>query len=209
MAEGYMNVIVFKEMTGTISALDENDEPAEFDLEVILRMSLFDGMNLSGDVFRYCGGGYEQVGTCLNDPNVTRIGNTIDIYIEPDQKKWTYEKRFTINNGEVFNFESKYKKIATTQNLGDSYALHRIPYTGWRDKKGGSVGTGECLYTLDNCYWASSVGIKSRVAARFGGLAAYGFCSPRVPHAYNDVNVSYHAICGLAQLLLDVSQPQA
>lgn len=136
MAEGHMNVIVFKEMTGTISALNENDEPAEFDLEVILRMSLYDGMNLSGDVFRYCGGGYEQVGTCLNDPNFTRIGNTIDIYIEPDQKKWTYEKRSTINNGEVFNFESKYKKIATTQNLGDSYALHRIPYTGWGDKKG-------------------------------------------------------------------------
>lgn len=110
MAEGHMNVIVFKEMTGTISALNENDEPAEFDLEVILRMSLYDGMNLSGDVFRYCGGGYEQVGTCLNDPNVTRIGNTIDIYIEPDQKKWTYEKRSTINNGEVFNFESKYKR---------------------------------------------------------------------------------------------------
>lgn len=110
MVEGHMNVIVFKEMTGTISALNENDEPAEFDLEVILRMSLYDGMNLSGDVFRYCGGGYEQVGTCLNDPNVTRIGNTIDIYIEPDQKKWTYEKRSTINNGEVFNFESKYKR---------------------------------------------------------------------------------------------------
>lgn len=157
MAEGHMNVIVFKEMTGTISALNENDEPAEFDLEVILRMSLYDGMNLSGDVFRYCGGGYEQVGTCLNDPNVTRIGNTIDIYIEPDQKKWTYEKRSTINNGEVFNFESKYKKIATTQNLGDSFALHRIPYTGWKDKKGevseqenvfihGTIATG--LYLL-------------------------------------------------------------
>lgn len=65
MTEGHMNVIVFKEMTGTISALNENDEPAEFDLEVILRMSLYDGMNLSGDVFRYCGGGYEQVGTLL------------------------------------------------------------------------------------------------------------------------------------------------
>jgi O-acetylhomoserine/O-acetylserine sulfhydrylase-like pyridoxal-dependent enzyme len=31
MAEGHMNVIVFKEMTGTISALNENDEPAEFE----------------------------------------------------------------------------------------------------------------------------------------------------------------------------------
>lgn len=71
----------------------------------------------------------------FNDPNVTRIGNTIDIYIEPDQKKWTYEKRSTINNGEVFDFESKYKKIATTQNLGDGHVLHRIPYTGWKGKR--------------------------------------------------------------------------
>ena len=165
-------------------------------------------MNLSGDIFRYCGGGYEQVGTCLNDPNVTRIGNTIDIYIEPDQKKWTYEKRSTINNGEVFNFESKYKKIATTQKLGDSYALHRIPYTGWRDKKGGSVGTGECFYTWDNCYWASSAGIKSRVAARFGGNALNGLCSPRALIANTAVHNSLRYYCGLAQLLLDVSQPQ-
>lgn len=144
----------------------------------------------------------------FNDPNVTRIGNTIDIYIEPDQKKWTYEKRSTINNGEVFNFESKYKKIATTQNLGDSFALHRIPYTGWKDKKGGSIGTGECFYTWDNCHWASSVGIKFRVAARFGGFALSGSCSPRILHAMHATSDTARNTCGLAQLLLDVSQPQ-
>jgi hypothetical protein len=208
MAEGHMNVIVFKEMTGTISALNENDEPAEFDLEVILRMSLYDGMNLSGDVFRYCGGGYEQVGALLNDPNVTRIGNTIDIYIEPDQKKWTYEKRSTINNGEVFDFESKYKKIATTQNLGDGHVLHRIPYTGWKGKKGGNYNSGECFYTWDNCYWASAIGLRSRLAARFGGSANYGYCSPRALAASHAASATARFICGLAQLLLDVSQPQ-
>ena len=208
MAEGHMNVIVFKEMTGTISALNENDEPAEFDLEVILRMSLYDGMNLSGDVFRYCGGGYEQVGTCLNNSNVTQIGNTIDIYIEPDQKKWTYEKRSTINNGEIFNFESKYKKIATTENVGDGTALHRIPYTAWKDKKGGSLGIGECFHSYDNCYWASTVDIHERVAARFGGYAIYSVCSPRSLYAYLAVSSTSRSYCGLAQLLLDVSKPQ-
>ena len=208
MAEGHMNVIVFKEMTGTISALNENDEPAEFDLEVILRMSLYDGMNLSGDVFRYCGGGYEQVETLLNDPNVTRIGNTIDIYIEPDQKKWGYEKQTTIQEGKVFDFESKYKKVATTQNLGDSFALHRIPYTGWKDKKGGSTGTGECLYTWDNCYLASAIGSKTRVSARFGGNASNGLCSPRTLNANSAASATNRYYCGLAQLLLDVSQPQ-
>ena len=133
----------------------------------------------------------EQVGTCLNDPNVTRIGNTIDIYIEPDQKKWTYEKRSTINNGEVFDFESKYKKIATTQNLGDGHVLHRIPYTGWKGKKGGNYNSGECFYTYDNCYWASVIGTKSRVVARFGGYAYNGFCSPRHLHAHYAVSGSY------------------
>lgn len=208
LSEGYMNVIVFKEMTGTISALDDNDDPAEFDLEVILRMSLFGGMNLSGDVFRYCGGGYEQVGTTINDPNVTRIGNPIDIYIEPDQKKWIYEKRSAINKGEVFDFESKYKKIATTENVGDGTALHRIPYTAWKDKKGGSLGTGECFHSYDNCYWASTVDIHARVAARFGGNAIYAVCSPRFMYAYLAVSTTFRYYCGLAQLLLDVSKPQ-
>lgn len=144
----------------------------------------------------------------FNDPNVTRIGNTIDIYIEPDQKKWTYEKRSTINNGEVFDFESKYKKIATTQNLGDGHVLHRIPYTGWKGKKGGNYNSGECSYTWDSCYWASSVGIKSRVAARFSGCAFHGLCSPRNLYAYYAASFTYRNCCGLAQLLLDVGQPQ-
>lgn len=145
----------------------------------------------------------------FNDPNVTRIGNTIDIYIEPDQKKWTYEERSAVNNGDVFNFESKYKKIATTQNLGNSYALHRIPYTGWRDKKGGGIGSGECFYTWDDCYWATAIGIKSRVAARFGCVAHYGNSSPRSLYAHYTASNTYRHHCGLAQLLLDVSQPQA
>ena len=98
--------------------------------------------------------------------------------------------------------------MATTQNLGDSFALHRIPYTGWKDKKGGSIGTGECLYTWDNCYWASAIGSKTRVAARFGGYADYGNCSPRALHANNAASITNRYNCGLAQLLLDVSQPQ-
>lgn len=208
MAEGHMNVIVFKEMTDTISALDENDEPSEFDLEVILRMSLYDGMNLSGDAHRYCGGGYEQVGTCLNDPNVTQIGNTIDIYIEPDQKKWTYEKRSTINNGEVFDFESKYKKIATTQNLGGGSTLHRIPYTGWRDKKGGSNETGECFYASDYSYWASAIGLRGRLCARFSCVSIARTNSPRYIDATYLVSYADNHHCGFTQLLLDVSQPK-
>ena len=117
-------------------------------------------------------------------------------------------ERSTINNGEVFNFESKYKKIATTQNLGDSYALHRIPYTGWRDKKGAGIGTGECFYTWDNCYWASAISSRTRVAARFGGNALNGLCSPRTLIANTAVHNSLRYYCGLAQLLLDVGQPQ-
>ena len=68
---------------------------------------------------------------------------------------------------------------------------------------------GECFYTWDNCYWASAIGIKSRVAARFGGIAAYGSCSPRSLYAYHAASYTSRAYCGLAQLLLDVSQPQA
>lgn len=55
---------------------------------------------------------------------------------------------------------------------------------------------------------ASAIGIKSRVVARFGGYAYNGFCSPRHLHAHYAVSGSYRTYCGLAQLLLDVGQPQ-
>ena len=79
-----------------------------------------------------------------------------------------------------------------------------IPYTGWKGKKGGNYNSGECFYTWDNCYWASSVGIKSRVAARFGGYASNGSCSPLALSATHAASISSRAYCGLAQLLLDV-----
>lgn len=209
MAEGHMNVVVFKNMTGNIFAYDDANQVASFEIEVILRMSLFGGMNLCGDVFRYCGGGYEQVGELVNDVNVTRVGNPITIYIEPDQKKWVYEKLITVSKDNKFSFESSYRKIAEIENLGDGYALSRIPYSGWRSKKGGSIDKGECLYTYDNCYWASAIGTRARVAARFGGYANFGYCSARHLHAHHSASHTIRHNCGLAQLLLDVSQPQA
>ena len=84
------------------------------------------------------------------------------------------------------------------------YTVSLIP----EDKKGGSIGTGENLYTWDNCYWASAIGSKARVAARFGGIAAYGHCSPRYLLANYAASNTSRTHCGLAQLLLDVSQPQ-
>ena len=208
MAEGHMNVVVFKNMTGNIFAYDDANQVASFEIEVILRMSLFGGMNLCGDVFRYCSGGYEQVGELVNDVNVTRVGNPITIYIEPDQKKWVYEKLITVSKDNKFSFESSYRKIAEIENLGDGYALSRIPYSGWKSKKGGSIDKGECLYTYDNCYWASAIGTRARVAARFGGTAIYSLCSPRLLYATHATSLTTRINCGLAQLLLDVSQPQ-
>lgn len=208
MAEGHMNVVVFKNMTGNIFAYDDANQVANFEIEVILRMSLFGGMNLCGDVFRYCSGGYEQVGELVNDVNVTRVGNPITIYIEPDQKKWVYEKLITVSKDNKFSFESSYRKIAEIENLGDGYALSRIPYSGWKSKKGGSIDKGECLYTYDNCYWASAIGTRARVAARFGGTANHSACSPRTLHATIAPSFTNRYSCGLAQLLLDVSQPQ-
>lgn len=208
MAEGHMNVVVFKNMTGNIFAYDDTNQVASFEIEVILRMSLFGGMNLCGDVFRYCGGGYEQVGELVNNVNVTRVGNPITIYIEPDQKKWVYEKLITVSKDNKFSFESSYRKIAETENLGNGYTLSRIPYSGWKSKKGGGLDKGECIYTYDDCYWASDIGTRARVAARFGGNATYSNCSPRYLNASHATSATYRT-CGLAQLLLDVSQPQA
>lgn len=46
------------------------------------------------------------------------------------------------------------------------------------------------------------------MAARFGGYAYNSVCSPRILLANNATSAANRNHCGLAQLLLDVSQPQ-
>ena len=206
LSEGGMNVRVFKRMSTTFNAYDSAGAEQSWDVEIILRMSLVGGMNLSGDVFAYWGGGLENVGTCLHYTDGDRVGNPIDLYLEPDQKKWHSETLISKADKGVFDFEAQYRKLGTATNLGNNYALKRHPYSNWKTEKGGSISTGECLYVYDDNYWGSVLNSRFRIGSRFRG-AALGTCSARHVLASYAVSHSHRTSAGSAQALIEGAAP--
>lgn len=202
LLDGEMNVRVYKKMSQTFNAYDVDGTEQSWDVEVILRMSLIGGMALSGDIFCYHGGGMEMVGMLIHDVNESRIGNPVDIYIEPDQMKWHNETGASKADGGAFDFESSYRKAGTYTNLGDSYTLKRLPYTSWKIEKGGSYSTGQCYYHYDNTYWGSALNTRYRIGSRFRGSAHYGTCSPRYVYAYYVATAASRIFAGSAQALI-------
>ena len=197
-----MNVRVYKVMSQTFTAYTSDGTEQSWDVEVNLRMSLYAGVNLAGDIFMYCGGGYEQVGTCLY-PTSASTGNPVKFYLQPDQLKWHTEKEYSKTELGVFDFESQYLMIGEGTNLGDGYALRRLPYAPWKIEKGGSISTGECLYVWDNNYWSTTLNQRMRLACRARGIASYGACSPRLLIALYVVSYAFRFLGGSAQALIE------
>lgn len=201
-----MNVRLYKFMSQTFTAYDAEGNETEWDVEVILRMSLYGGVNLSGDIFMYCGGGYEQVGTCQFTTSGSK-GNPIDLYLEPDQRKWHTEKTYSRDDLGTFDFERSYIKTGSCTNIGDGYSVLRSSYSGWKQKAGGSISTGECYYTWDNNHWSTKLNQRTRIAARFRGAANNSYCSPRALSAASVVAHASRVIGGSAQALLGSAAP--
>ena len=201
-----MNVRLYKIMSQTFNAFDAEGNDVEWDVEVILRMSLYGGVNLSGDIFMYCGGGYEQVGTCQFATSGSK-GNPIDLYLEPDQRKWHTEKTSSRDDLGTFDFERLYIKTGSCTNIGDGYSALRSSYSGWKQKAGGGISTGECYYTWDNNYWSTKLNQRTRIAARFRGYAFSSYCSPRTLYAYYAVSNTARSYGGSAQALLGNAAP--
>ena len=201
-----MNVRLYKLMSQTFTAYDAEGNETEWDVEVILRMSLYGGVNLSGDIFMYCGGGYEQVGTCQFTTSGSK-GNPIDLYLEPDQRKWHTEKTYSRDDLGTFDFERSYIKTGSCTNIGDGYSVLRSSYSGWKQKAGGGISTGECYYAWDNNYWSTKLNQRTRIAARFRGSATNSYCSPRSLLAHFVVTYAYRHYGGSAQALLGSAAP--
>ena len=201
-----MNVRLYKKMNQTFNAYDAEGNETEWDVEVILRMSLYGGVNLSGDIFMYCGGGYDQVGTCQFTTSGSK-GNPIDLYLEPDQRKWHTEKTSSRDDLGTFDFERLYIKTGSCTNIGDGYSALRSSYSGWKQKAGGSISTGECYYTWDNNHWSTKLNQRTRIAARFRGYAHHSYCSPRYLSAYSAVSTTSRPYGGSAQALLGNAAP--
>lgn len=212
LADGEMNVRVYKKMSQTFDAYDSAGAEQSWDVEVVLRVGLALGVDMSGDVFAYSGGGYEQVATTQHLQDEQRTGNKMEFYIEPDQTKWLRETEVSKASPGTFGFEGSYRKVeGEFQNMGDSYAKSRLPYTGFRTVKGGGILTGECFYMWDNNYWGNVLNTRYRLAVRRRGYAYNTICSPRALDSYHAASATYRYYAGSAQALIQVgaAPPQA
>jgi hypothetical protein len=199
--DGEMNAIVYKQMTFNIQGYDSAGNATDYELITNLRMSLFEGLNLSGDIWAYWGGGYEEVGTCTNTAQ-GHHGDKVDIYLQTDQKKWLNETDVSKTNLGIFDFENQYPKIWSGITLGDSFVKTRIPLTPWKSVNGGSISTGQCFYQFENNYWSNVINSRFRLAAFFRGNANNGVCSPRSMSADNACSDTSPNRGGSAQVLI-------
>jgi hypothetical protein len=197
-ASGKMNAVVYSRRSGTKSLYNSDKEPTTWDWEYVLRMGLYMGLRLTGDVYVYRGGGYEQVGEFkegnVNEPN--------RLFMQPDQTKWVREVNYNLSG--KFAFEDSYPLEGTIIRTGNNYVKKRLHNTNWdNNSRGGSLSTGECYYLYGSHSWGGSLEKPFvRTAARFGGSAYYAVCSPRVLSALVANTAALH--CGSAQFLIKV-----
>lgn len=210
LEHGHMNAVIRSIRKGTIDAYDASGNATVFDVEFCLRMSLYEGANLSGDIYRYWGGGLEMIGTCTGTTD-GHSGDPVDFFFEPDQKKWVTDTEYSHNNGAPFVAEAHYEKLGAAKVLGNAYSLADVPMTPWPAKSGGGFSQGMCHYCYCATYWSKTLGARVRIGVRFAGYANYGYCAPR--HVYGSFHAGYTFTFfgGSAQVLIGESAaaPQA
>ena len=207
VADGEMNARVYKHIQYSLTAYDAEGAETEFPMEIYLRCGLIKGMDVSGDIFAYWGGGAELVGTCEHLQEEQRTGNKVEMYLQPDQRLWAYEETTSKADGGRFGFEDTYMKTGESENLGDNSALKRQPYTPWRTEKGGTIGAGECYYQWDNNYWGNTIGTRYRIALRSRGNANATACGGRLLSARSGVGYANWGYGGSAQALIGSAAP--
>lgn len=204
LADGVMSCNVYRIKTGTCMGYKAADSKVEYDCELCLRLSLVHGMNLSGDVFGYWGGGMEMVGTGKQQENTIqdKIKNAyIDFYLEPKQKNWLMENNTILSDFKTFAFEGVYAKIGTfgPPILGGGYFKKRMGLTPYKTENGGNIDSYQCCYGWTEPYWLDRYGQRVRIAVRLRGAASTAFCSPRFLYAYYSAAATSVAYGGSAQ----------
>ena len=190
LADGVMNCKVYRKNIGTCKGYKDANTLATYDLELSLRMSLMHGMNVSGDVFAYWGGGCEMVGTNKVQTNGSYnaeqlLKNYIDFYLEPNQSKWVNESGVSKNNLGTFGFEAVYGKIGTfgPPILSDGYCKNRLGYIPYKIADGGNLSSWQCFYSWAFSYWSTTLNQRVRIAVRLRGAAYSSACSARFLYA--------------------------
>lgn len=216
LQEGRMNTRVYKYIRKSEVSAYNNNVATTFDVNVILRMSLFNGANLSGDIWVYNGGGLEIVGSCTVNPELVddpdfdwefdpEVGNKVDIYVEPDQTKWHSETVISKNGlDQVFGFEALYRHVLETTNLGTSDTLTREGFTPWKTAKASTNVQGECYYQVDENHWGQ-LNQRVRIGSIFrGGSYFFDLGSPRFLMANKAASRANTELSGSAQALIEL-----
>lgn len=179
-------------------------EKTAFKLEACLRMSLYDGVNLSGDFFDCCGGGIEMIGHVTDSNKASGVyGVPLKIYVEHDQTKWLNETVVTINDTEEFKSEDEYKLVGETTTTANNYIRRRMGNTPMKVSNASNIHQGVCGYVWNGNYFCNTANKKARLGVRFRGNASHSYCSVRHLHAHHSVASTYGYIGGSAQVLLD------
>ena len=204
--DGVMNCKVYSKKIGTCKGYKDANTLAIYDLELSLRMSLMHGMNTSGDVFAYWGGGCEMVGTNKVQTNGSYnaeqlLKNYIDFYLEPNQSKWVNESGVSKSNLGTFGFESVYGKIGTfgPPILSDGYCKNRLGYIPYKIADGGNISSWQCFYSWAFPYWSSTLNQRVRIAVLLRGCADTAHCSARSLSANTSAAATYVFSGGSAQ----------
>lgn len=191
LLEGEMNARVYR-----IDSIEINAVEGTYEAEVIMRAGLMNGMDVSGDIWVYWGGGYELLG---NDST-----NEITPYMCTDQKQWKWTTLNKVDIGSECGFEQDYMALTPVKvALTNNFAKTQNAYVPYYSEVGGSISTGECHYVYGMKSWTAS-GKMVRVGVRFRGYAANIFCSPRALNANTTAGNLYRAQGGSAQCLLEI-----
>lgn len=178
------------------------------DVMYVLRFSLFNGMNLSGDIWQYQGGGYEQV--CTINSTSSTTGHTWKFYVQPDQTKWVWNTSVEIDGNNTYPFEDLYKVIdsyngTAITNISDGWTLVRLPYTGFKVASGGTLTTGACHYHYSNVNWTKVLNHKCRAFVFRRGRAGGASCSPRCLRSDHLASYTDSHLGGSAQALVAIN----
>lgn len=180
LADGYMNAIVYKVVPAEWQGYDTNGNAVTWKMEANLRQGIIDGLTTSGDINNYHGGGYEQVATNHYDSAEGHVGeNEVDLYIETDQRKWhseTVDKKLNLG---VFDFESKYEKVAHVSNVVSGWLKQRIPHTSFYKMMGAKRNTYVSGYNANENYYSSIDNQRVRLCSRIGGATSWDFAGSR------------------------------
>lgn len=175
LQDGDMNVKVYKVQSANVNGFNKAGEATTFEMELVYRMSLFNGANLSGDIFAYNGGGLEMV---ITKEISGMSGHHVDVYLQPDQKQWHNDSTDRKKIGVKWDFEKTYLKVGEYENLIESYALERMSNSPVRITEASNMFQGETYYMSDNGNFFDNEW-RTRMKSTFRNISRTDRCSAR------------------------------